>query len=119
MRRQPVGRRVGGAAFRALTRRMVPGVSDTQCGFKLFRADVAEKVFKRQTLERFGFDAEVLYIAYRHGVGIAEVPVRWNHVDGSKVGTSSALHSAIAAHSPGDDVSITWTDASGASHTAT
>ncbi|HWF11842.1 MAG TPA: dolichyl-phosphate beta-glucosyltransferase [Bryobacteraceae bacterium] len=67
-------------------------IADTQCGFKLFRADVAEAVFPRQKLERFGFDAEILYIAYRKGYGIAEVPVRWNHVDGSKVGMLNGLH---------------------------
>lgn len=67
-------------------------IADTQCGFKLFRADVAEEVFSRQKLERFGFDAEVLYIADRRGYKIAEVPVRWNHVEGSKVGMMTGLH---------------------------
>jgi dolichyl-phosphate beta-glucosyltransferase len=67
-------------------------ISDTQCGFKLFRGDVAQDVFSRQTLERFGFDAEVLYIAARRGYHIAEIPVRWNHVDGSKVGMLTGLH---------------------------
>jgi hypothetical protein len=67
-------------------------IADTQCGFKLFRADVAEQIFSRQTLERFGFDAEVLYIAFRRGYGIAEVPVRWDHVEGSKVGMLNGLH---------------------------
>ncbi len=67
-------------------------ISDTQCGFKLFRADVAQEVFSRQQLERFGFDAEVLCIAHRRGYRIAEVPVRWNHVDGSKVGMLTGLH---------------------------
>jgi glycosyltransferase involved in cell wall biosynthesis len=66
-------------------------ISDTQCGFKLFRGDVAQEVFSRQRLERFGFDAEVLYIAFHRGYGIAEVPVRWNHVDGSKVGMWTGL----------------------------
>ena len=66
-------------------------IADTQCGFKLFRRDVAEEVFSRQKLERFGFDAEVLYIAARRGYKIAEVPVRWNHVEGSKVGMLTGL----------------------------
>jgi hypothetical protein len=66
-------------------------ISDTQCGFKLFRGDIAQEVFSRQRLERFGFDAEVLYIASRRGYGIAEVPVRWNHVEGSKVGMLTGL----------------------------
>ncbi len=67
-------------------------IADTQCGFKLFRNDVAEEVFSRQRLERFGFDAEVLYIAFHRGYTIAEVPVRWNHVEGSKVGMLNGLH---------------------------
>lgn len=66
-------------------------ISDTQCGFKLFRGDVAREVFSRQRLERFGFDAEVLFIAVHRGYGVAEVPVRWNHVDGSKVGMLTGL----------------------------
>jgi glycosyltransferase involved in cell wall biosynthesis len=70
-------------------------ISDTQCGFKLFRADVAREIFSRQLLERFGFDAEVLYIAFRRGYSIAEVPVRWNHVEGSKVGMLSGLRAFL------------------------
>jgi glycosyltransferase involved in cell wall biosynthesis len=70
-------------------------ISDTQCGFKLFRGDVAQEVFSRQRLERFGFDAEVLYIASRRGYGIAEVPVRWNHVEGSKVGMFTGLRAFV------------------------
>lgn len=67
-------------------------IADTQCGFKLFRADVAQEVFSRQRLERFGFDAEVLFIAFHRGYSIAEVPVRWNHVEGSKVSMLTGLH---------------------------
>ncbi len=62
---------------------------DTQCGFKLFRRDAAQAVFKRQQLERFGFDVEALFIAQRLGYEITEVPVRWNHVDGTKVSIAS------------------------------
>lgn len=58
---------------------------DTQCGFKLFRNDAAREVFSRLRLERFGFDVEALFIARSRGFRIAEVPVRWNHVDGTKV----------------------------------
>ncbi len=58
---------------------------DTQCGFKLFRADAAREVFKRVRMERFGFDAEALFIAKLHGFKTVEVPVRWNHADGTKV----------------------------------
>jgi dolichyl-phosphate beta-glucosyltransferase len=58
---------------------------DTQCGFKLFGARAAREVVRRQRLERFGFDAEVLFIARRLGFRAVEVPVRWNHSEGTKV----------------------------------
>jgi dolichyl-phosphate beta-glucosyltransferase len=89
---QPGYRETMGRFFNGVMR-AVTGlpISDTQCGFKLFRADVAQEIFSRQQLERFGFDAEVLYIAAHRGYGIAEVPVRWNHVEGSKVGMMSGL----------------------------
>ena len=64
---------------------------DTQCGFKLFRQDAAERIFRRQQLERFGFDVEILYIARKLNYKIVEVPVRWNHVDGSKVGMAQGI----------------------------
>ncbi len=90
---QPGFREIMGRVFNTAVR-AVTGlpIADTQCGFKLFRGDVAEEIFSRQTLERFGFDVEVLYIAFRRGYGIAEVPVRWNHADGSKVGMLNGLH---------------------------
>jgi dolichyl-phosphate beta-glucosyltransferase len=90
---QPGLRETMGRIFNAVMRAATGlSISDTQCGFKLFRGNVAEEVFSRQTLERFGFDAEVLYIAARRGYSIAEVPVRWNHVEGSKVGMLTGLH---------------------------
>ncbi len=70
-------------------------IHDTQCGFKLFRGDVAERVFKRQQIERFGFDVEALFVARKLGYRIAEVPVRWNHVDGSKVGMLNGAQSFV------------------------
>jgi dolichyl-phosphate beta-glucosyltransferase len=90
---QPGYRETLGRVFNAVMRAATGlRISDTQCGFKLFRADAAEAAFSRQLLERFGFDAEVLYIASRRGYSIAEVPVRWNHVDGSKVGMLNGVH---------------------------
>ena len=59
---------------------------DTQCGFKLFRKDAAEVIFSRQLLEGFGFDVEDLLIARIHGFEVVEVPVRWDNVEGTKVG---------------------------------
>jgi glycosyltransferase involved in cell wall biosynthesis len=60
-------------------------IKDTQCGFKLFRRDVARAAFARQTLDRWGFDVEVLFIARRLGHKISEVPVRWDNAEGSKL----------------------------------
>jgi len=63
----------------------VPGIHDTQCGFKLFRGDVARELFALCREERFGIDIEVLHLAGRRGHAISEIGVRWEHQDGSKV----------------------------------
>jgi glycosyltransferase involved in cell wall biosynthesis len=83
---QSVFRENAGRAFN-LAMRLILGLPhwDTQCGFKLFRRDVARQVFSRIRIEGFGFDAESLFIARRLGFPAIEVPVRWNHVDGTKV----------------------------------
>ena len=60
-------------------------VEDTQCGFKLFTADAAERLFSVQTIDGFSFDLEVLFLAKRLGMQIAEVPIRWFDAPGSKV----------------------------------
>jgi dolichyl-phosphate beta-glucosyltransferase len=60
-------------------------VEDTQCGFKLFTADSARRLFSEQTVDGFSFDLEVLFLAKRLGMQIAEVPVRWYDAPGSKV----------------------------------
>jgi len=64
---------------------LMPEIKDTQCGFKLFKKDAARKIFKVQTLNRFSFDAEVLYIARKKGYNIKEAPVTWINMGGSKV----------------------------------
>lgn len=81
---------------------------DTQCGFKLFRRDAAQVVFPRQLLERFGFDVEALFIAQKHGFKIAEVPVRWNHVDGTKVSLATDSVDMF-----GDIARVRWNDLKG------
>jgi dolichyl-phosphate beta-glucosyltransferase len=63
----------------------LPGMHDTQCGFKLFTAEAAIACFEPLRTVRFGFDAEVLLRARRRGWRIAEVPVRWRHVEASRV----------------------------------
>jgi dolichyl-phosphate beta-glucosyltransferase len=60
-------------------------IHDTQCGFKAFVRERCGVVFEQQRIERFGFDPEVLFLAQRHGLRTAEVPVRWAHDPGTKV----------------------------------
>ncbi len=60
-------------------------VSDTQCGFKMFTAEAAELLFRRQLVDEFSFDLEVLYLARKFGLRTAEVPVAWIDAPGSKV----------------------------------
>lgn len=58
---------------------------DTQCGFKAFRRERCRILFEQQTIERFGFDPELLYLARHHGLHAAEIPVRWAHSPATKV----------------------------------
>ena len=70
-----------------LVMRLITGLPfrDTQCGFKLFEAAAAREIFRRQLLDGFGFDVEVLFIGRQLGYREIEVPVRWNDVPGTKV----------------------------------
>jgi dolichyl-phosphate beta-glucosyltransferase len=84
--RQSVLRRLAGRTFNFVTG-MFTGLefADTQCGFKLFQAHAAARIFERQRIDGFGFDVESLYIARLLGFRAIEVPVRWAHSDGTKV----------------------------------
>lgn len=83
---EPFYRHITGRVFNTLIRLMVlPSLHDTQCGFKMFREDVVEKVFPKQTMLGWSFDVEVLYIASRAGIPILEVPIPWYYNDDSKV----------------------------------
>lgn len=64
---------------------ILPKVADTQCGFKLFKKDLAKRIFAVQRADRFSFDVEVLFLARRFNARIAEIPVNWHNVPGSKV----------------------------------
>jgi dolichyl-phosphate beta-glucosyltransferase len=78
-----------GAVFRRCVRAAGVGAfADTQCGFKAFRADAAEAVFGRSRVDGMAFDVEVLSIAARQGLRIAEVPVPWTHDRDSRVRAS-------------------------------
>ncbi len=83
---QPIYRRFFGRCFNAVTR-MVMGLpyADTQCGFKAFRSSAAQVIFRLQRIERWGFDPEILFIARRLRLRVAEVPVTWGHDERSKM----------------------------------
>jgi len=78
--RQPLYRQFFGRCFNAVTR-LVMGLpfADTQCGFKAFTRHAAQTVFQLQTIERWGFDPEILFIALKRGFRVVEVPVSWGH----------------------------------------
>lgn len=61
------------------------GIPDSQCGFKGFTSPAVQVVFPRQTIQRFSFDAELLYIAKKHGLRIDQIPVRWLNSPQTKV----------------------------------
>jgi len=90
---QPFYRVVMGKGFNLIVQAiLLPGIWDTQCGFKLFRGDVAHAVFEGLTTDGFAYDPEVLYRARRRGVKIAEVPVVWRNSAPTKV---SAFRSSL------------------------
>jgi dolichyl-phosphate beta-glucosyltransferase len=89
---QPWYRENMGRIFNALVRVLaVPGLKDTQCGFKLFSAAAAEAAFSRAQLDGFSFDVEALFLARRLGFRIAEVPVTWRNDAASRVGLWSGF----------------------------
>jgi dolichyl-phosphate beta-glucosyltransferase len=72
-------RRLGSQGFRLAVHAIVglPGIADTQCGFKFFTRDASRHIFARQRLDGYMFDVEVLHLAAQAGFHVAEVPVRW------------------------------------------
>jgi dolichyl-phosphate beta-glucosyltransferase len=83
---QPLHRRLMGKAFNLLVQALLlPGIWDTQCGFKLFRGPVARQLFAQLRTAGFAFDVEVLYRARRSGHRVREVPVRWINSPSSRV----------------------------------
>lgn len=79
-------REQGGRVFNLVVR-LATGLPfwDTQCGFKAFRMSVCRPLIEAATVDRFGFDVELLYLAFRAGLNLKEIPVRWDHNEGSKV----------------------------------
>lgn len=90
---QPWRREQSGRMFN-LVMRLATGLPywDTQCGFKAFRMDVCRPLVEAATIDRFGFDVELLYVAHLAGLRLKERAVRWNDVEGSKVGLLTGLH---------------------------
>ena len=83
---QPWRREQGGRVFN-LAVRLATGLPfwDTQCGFKAFRMELCRPLIEGATIDRFGFDVELIYLAYQAGLRLREVPVRWDHYEGSKI----------------------------------
>ena len=83
---EPPYRHWGGRAINLVIRLLIlPGLNDTQCGFKCFRAQAAENLFRQQTLMGWSFDIELLYLARKKHMSIKEIPVQWNFDADSKV----------------------------------
>jgi len=83
---QPWRREQGGRVFNFIVR-VATGLPfwDTQCGFKAFRLDVSRPILDKAQTDGFGFDVELLYLAWRAKLRMREIPVHWNHHEGSKV----------------------------------
>lgn len=81
-----IHRRLLGRVFnRCVNLILLPSIADTQCGFKMFTRQAAQFLFRLQRADRFSFDVELLYMAYKANMKIKEVPINWTNVPGSKV----------------------------------
>ena len=100
---QPLLRESAGRLFN-LAVRWITGLpfQDTQCGFKLMETRAAREIFRRQQIERFGFDVEALFIARQLGYSVVEVPVKWNDVAGTKVSTIGGVAAFL------DPIRVRW-----------
>jgi dolichyl-phosphate beta-glucosyltransferase len=83
---EPGYRHLMGRVFNFVVRTLaVPGIQDTQCGFKCFRREVAHDILAVQTINGWAFDVEILHIAHRRGYRLVEVPVHWYYGEGSRI----------------------------------
>ncbi len=107
--RQPWFRETSGKIFNRLVR-LSTGLpyADTQCGFKLFNMSRCKSLFQKQTVDGFGFDVEILYLAHKWGLTLKEVPVVWRPVPGSRV-----RFAPDACRMAWDLVGIRWMDVRG------
>ena len=108
--RQPLYRQLFGRIFN-LVLRVILGLkfADTQCGFKAFRREAAQRVFPLQRIERWGFDPEILFLARKMGLAVKEVPVVWAHSEGSRL---HPFRDGVRMF--GDVVRIRWNSMTGA-----
>jgi len=85
-RRQSLKRRLLSRLYHIYLRLLLGfAYRDTQCGFKAFTSSAAAIIFPLQRIQRWGFDPEIIYLARRHGMRVAEIPVAWGHDEGSKI----------------------------------
>ena len=83
---EPWQRHLIGRVFNILIKLLVlPGISDTQCGFKCFTRKVADNIFTKQRIGGWAFDVELLFLAKRIGYSMREIPIRWYYMNESKV----------------------------------
>lgn len=83
---EPWRRHLMGRVFNLLVRLLaVPNLGDTQCGFKAFRRQAAHDLFRRQVINGWAFDVEVLFLAYQRGYRVCEVPITWRYDPSSRV----------------------------------
>ncbi len=87
---EPLRRHLIGRAYSYVARLLaVGGLSDTQCGFKMYRGELVPQLFGRQRLDGWGFDVEVLFLGRKNGARIEEVPIDWHYRTESKVSVAS------------------------------
>jgi dolichyl-phosphate beta-glucosyltransferase len=112
-REAPGARRIGEPLARHLIGRLfnlgvrivaVPGIHDTQCGYKLFSAEATERLFTTGRLNGFAFDVELLFLARRAGLRVREVPITWYHRKGSRVRFGTGLSAFLQI------LQIRWND---------
>ncbi|MGC4045940.1 MAG: glycosyltransferase family 2 protein [Armatimonas sp.] len=109
VKHQPGLRELSGRMFNKVVQALaVPGVVDTQCGFKIFTRAAAQEIFSRMTLNRFSFDVEIIYLAQKLGLGCLEVPVKWEHKEGAAAFTKPGDHLKHGLRMIRDVSTIRW-----------
>jgi dolichyl-phosphate beta-glucosyltransferase len=109
---EPYYRHLMGRVFNGFVQLLaVPGIQDTQCGLKCFTDESARRVFSMQTLDGFGFDVEILFVARKLGYRIHQVPITWSHRDSSRVDPIRDTLRMLA-----DILRVRWNDFRGVYH---